>query len=241
METMSSQFTKAWPQTDVFNAHSLPRSQTTPQHGAISPQDSQKSWVGAAEHPWVQGQQKRNWKKPQTTKEKKYGGKKKWKKPRCEGHFGAGAVKGSSTGMHGVHEPWEEGWDQCHTCKLSLRGGRGLLLIPSHWSLSPTPCYWCAHECGPASTTGAVDHGHLSSCRGTEVLQAFWHKVSCWHLVWRSKASWVQQHSVCVCVCSYAWEQERDTEWDKELTQTLLWAVWACWGSSKYQERGQMI
>lgn len=33
-------------------------------------------------------------KKTQTTKEKKYGGEKKWKNPRCEGHFGAGAVKG---------------------------------------------------------------------------------------------------------------------------------------------------
>lgn len=209
METMSSQFTKAWPQTDVFNAHSLPRSQTTPQHGAISPQDSQKSSAGAAEHPWVQGQQKRNWKKPQTTKEKKYGGEKKVKKTQM---WGALWGWGCERVKHSVHEPWEEGWDQCHTCKLSLRGGRGLLLIPSHRSLSPTPCYWCAHECGSASTTGAVDHGHLSSCRGTEVLQAFWHKVSCWHLVWRSKASWVQQHSVCVCVCVHMHENKRETQ-----------------------------
>lgn len=64
METMSSQFTRAWPQTDVFISHSLPRSQTAPQHGAISPQHSQNSPVGAAEHPWGQGQQKPIWKKP---------------------------------------------------------------------------------------------------------------------------------------------------------------------------------
>lgn len=88
METVSSQFMKAWPQTDVFNADSLPRSQTAPQHGASSPQDSQNSSVGAAEHPWVQEQLK------PISKKKNNKGKEVWrgkmcKKPRYEGHFGA--------------------------------------------------------------------------------------------------------------------------------------------------------
>lgn len=59
--------------------------------------------------------------------------------------------------------------------------------------------------CTSASTTGSVDHGYLSYCRGTGVLQAFWHKAS---LGLRSKASWVPQH----CVCVHMHENKRETQ-----------------------------
>lgn len=109
---------------------------------------------------------------------------------------------------------WALGWGLRPVAHLQTApwGGRGLLLIPSQWPLSPTPCYGCANENGSASTTGAVDHGHLSNCRGTEALQAFWHKVSCWHWVWRSKASWVQQHCVCVLICMRTRETQSETK-----------------------------
>lgn len=136
METVSSQFMKAWPQTDVFNADSQPRSHTAPQHGASSPQDSQNSSVGAAEHPWVQEQLKPISKK-KTTKEKKYGGEKCAKSP---------------------------------------------------------------------------------DMRGTLEL--------------------------CVCVCVFVFICMRTRERHRgrqRANSDLLWTVWVCWGSSKYQERGQII
>lgn len=128
METMSSQFAKVWPQTDVFIAHSLPRSQTAPQHGAISLQDSQNSSVGAAEHPRGQGHQKPIWKKPKPQGKRSMVGKNA-KKAQMWGalwSWSCGNVK-----QWNAQSSWALGWGlrRMPTCKLSL-GWQGPVIDP---------------------------------------------------------------------------------------------------------------
>lgn len=115
---------------------------------------------------------------------------------------------------------------------LALTNGRAMLSTP--WLDLYHLCYWyaCAYRSG-LPTQGLwiiytwVTAGELKFYRlfGTR----------CHVGTWFGEAKQVRSNSLSVCVCTYAWEQERD----KELAQTLLCAVWVSWGSSKYQETGQ--
>lgn len=57
------------------------------------------------------------------------------------------------------------------------------------------------------------------------------------HLVWEAKQVG-SDSTVCVFICMRTRERHRGRQ---RANSDPVWAVWACWGSSKYQERGQMI
>lgn len=210
METMSSQFTKAWPQTDVFNAHSLPRSQTAPQHGAISPQDSQNSSVGAAQHPWVQGQQKPIWKKTPNHKGKEVWWGKMWKNsPDVRGTLELELWKGKAL-------EWTEFMSFGMRAETSTTpancplGWQGLVTDPitliSITHIKPLMCTWM-QVC--------INHRDCGSWI-SELLQWNWGFTGflvqgiTLALGLRSRASWVRQHSVRVCVHMH--ENKRETQ-----------------------------
>lgn len=113
----------------------------------------------------------------------------------------------------------------CRACYQSTSRSYIMLLICTCIQV------WIIHE-----YIGAVDYIHLCYCGGTEVLQTFWHKMSCWHLF--EEAKQVGPIASVWAVHIHMKTRVRQRKPDKELAQTLLCTVWVSWGSSKYQETG---